>query len=132
MKKQVEAWLKVAEIDLQSANKLLEEKGLTRSAIFHCHQALEKSFKAIMEDSGLRIPRIHDLEKLLGIIEENSIKLKIDEDIIDQINDAYIDTRYPTDHGLISDGLPSLGKANLFYQTANEVFLQIKHLLSKT
>jgi len=38
MKKQVKQWLKYAEVDLLSAEKLLDEKHLTQSVAFHSHQ----------------------------------------------------------------------------------------------
>ena len=76
MKKQVEEWLEFATVDLRSAKKLLEDETLTQSAAFHLHQTVKKAFKAIIEYLNKKIPKIHDLEKLMEIIKENGIKLK--------------------------------------------------------
>ena len=68
---------------------------MTQSVTFHSHQAIEKSLKAILEDRNIRIPKTHDLEKLYGMILKAGIELKPEEDILEQINEVYIDSRYP-------------------------------------
>jgi HEPN domain-containing protein len=42
MKKQVEKWLRFAELDLRAAKKLLEDPLLTQNSAFHIHQSVEK------------------------------------------------------------------------------------------
>ncbi|MCK4797918.1 MAG: hypothetical protein KAT05_11070, partial [Spirochaetes bacterium] len=44
--------------------------------------------------------------------------------------DSYIDTRYPSDMGLLPEGKPSIEKAKLFYNFANETFKKVTKLLS--
>ena len=109
MKKQVREWLSFAEVDLLTARKLLDDEHLARSTAFHCHQAVEKALKAVIEDCGVRIPKIHDLKKLMSVVEEKEIRLQIDSEELDPLNSVYIDTRYPTDQGLVPNGMPSLG-----------------------
>ena len=121
MKPQVKKWLEFAGIDLLSAEKLLSDERVTQSAAFHCHQAIEKSLKALLEELGIKIPRIHDLERLYGIMIENDIELNINLDVLDQINDVYIDSRYPTDVGLIPAGTPSIKKVEDFYKLAKSI-----------
>lgn len=123
MRRQVRAWIEYAKIDLLSAEKLLEDEFLTRSAAFHIHQSIEKSFKALLENKGVRIPKTHDLERLYGIIQEIYTDfIGINEDILTQVNDVYIDSRYPANVGLIPDGIPSLNKVKMFYNLANKVY----------
>ena len=131
MKKQVTQWLKYAEIDLLSAEKLLDDKNLTQSVAFHSHQTAEKSFKAILEDRSIRIPKSHDLEKLYGMILKEGIKLILDEDILSQINDVYIDSRYPGDAGLIPQGMPSTEKAKEFFMAAEVIYEKVLNIVSK-
>ena len=122
MKRQVRKWLKYAKIDLLSAKKLLEDELLTQSVAFHAHQAIEKSFKSVLENEGVRIPKTHVLEKLYGLIQEIKTNFyEVDEDTLTQINDVYIDSRYPGDVGLIPDGIPSINKASIFYRLAFEM-----------
>jgi HEPN domain-containing protein len=44
----VKQWLDFGETDLLSAEKLTDEERLTKSASFHCHQAVEKYLKALL------------------------------------------------------------------------------------
>ena len=122
--------MKFAKIDLDSAIKLLEDPGLTQCAAFHCQQSIEKSFKAILEEIQNKIPRTHDLEKLYGLIEEYKIELVIDEDVLDEVNDVYIETRYPSDLGLIPEGIPKVETVERFYNLSNSIYKQIEEKLS--
>ncbi len=101
----------------------MEDELLTPSVAFHAHQAVEKSFKAILESYGVRVPKTHDLEKLYGVIQEIGIEFNgVDEDLLSQINDVYVDSRYPSDVGLIPDGIPSVKKVTFFYSLAKQVY----------
>ncbi|GBD88737.1 HEPN domain protein [bacterium BMS3Abin03] len=130
MKKQVKQWLKYAEVDLLSAEKLLYDENLIQSVTFHSHQTVEKSFKALLENKNIRIPKTHDLERLYGLILKERIKLKLDEDILAQINDVYVDSRYPGDAGLIPQGIPSMEKAKEFFEAAKDVYKKVLNLVS--
>jgi len=129
MKRQVKEWLRRAEVDLLSAEKLLDDEFLTQSVAFHAHQVIEKSLKAILENSERKIPKIHDLEKLYGLVEEAGIKIDIDEDMLAQINDVYIDTRYPGDVGLIQEGKPSIKKVKSFYELAKKIYQKVVKII---
>ena len=132
MKRQAEKWLAFAEVDLLTAEKLLDQKMLTQSTAFHLHQCVEKSFKAILENNDIKILRIHNLERLYAQVELiHSISINLDEDILDQINDVYIDTRYPGDTGLVPEGKPSLNKINEFYVFIKNVFNITQTLLKE-
>ena len=103
---------------------------LTQSTAFHLQQCVEKSFKAILENNNIRIPKIHNLERIYAMIEEiDSLSLELNEDILDQINDVYIDSRYPGDAGLVPEGKPSLEKINLFYSFVKRIFIDVNEIL---
>lgn len=131
MKQQAKKWLDFSDVDLLSANELLHDERLTQSVAFHCHQAIEKCFKALLEELGNDVPRTHDLIRLYGTIFEQGIKIELDEDILDQINDVYIDSRYPADTGLIPQGKPSKNKVKIFYNLAQQVCDAIRTKLIK-
>ena len=95
MKEQAEQWLAFSRIDLASIEKLMEDELLNQSSAFHAHQSIEKTLKAILELKDKKIPKIHDLESLLGNVKNAGILLNINEDTLDEINQAYIDSRYP-------------------------------------
>ncbi len=130
MKKRVKEWVKYSKLDLDSALKLLESPELTQSAAFHCQQSIEKALKAIIEEKINKVPRTHDLEKLYGLIEEYGIKLKIDEDILDQVNDVYIETRYPSDLGLVPEGIPKVETIKYFYDLSESIYKQVIEILN--
>lgn len=61
-------------------------------AIFHCHQAVEKFLKAILNEQGKHIPKIHDLIKLATLTQ-----IEIPKQIIHMIQDLnphYMPPRY--------------------------------------
>lgn len=129
MKKQAEKWLEYAALDLRSAEKLLEDKTLTQISAFHIHQTIEKSFKAIIEYFDKRIPKIHDLEKLLEIVNENGITFKTDTTPILKINNIYIEARYPGDQGLLPNGTPTVEFVEDIFEFAVKIFNEVKNTL---
>jgi HEPN domain-containing protein len=69
MKKLTAEWVRKAEEDYQVA--VQTHRGPNRfhnTVCFHCQQAAEKYLKAILEENGLKIPKIHDLDKLCKML----------------------------------------------------------------
>ncbi|MBW1649738.1 MAG: HEPN domain-containing protein [Deltaproteobacteria bacterium] len=91
---------------------------------------MEKSIKAILEEKEEKVPRIHDIITLREKIEKY-IKLDIDSDIFDQLNELYIDSRYPADLGLLPDGKPSKKTADIFFKTSTKILNDIKNYLTE-
>lgn len=130
MRKLAEEWLKFAEKDLKAIEFILNEDELTNIAAFHSHQCIEKSFKALIVIKTEQIPRIHNLLKLYGTV-RNHISLEINIEHLEQINETYIDSRYPSDIGLLPEGDLSHEKAILFHQEAKNIFTQIKKTITE-
>ena len=124
MKKQAKEWVRFAQNDLQSAKVLVNQDKLTTVVAFHVQQCIEKSFKAILELYDKKIPRVHDLRKLLHLLKDEGIciEFNLNEDIFDQINQVYIDTRYPGDFGLLPEGEPSKSKVVEFLDEAERIY----------
>jgi len=131
MKKRVEEWINFAEADIKSIKKLIEDPSLSQIAAFHCQQAVEKLLKAIIEDRSTKTPKIHDLSKLYGIILDIDprINIEIDENVLSEINDVYIDARYPPDLGLLPTEIPTEDTIERFIREIEKMHLQIKELL---
>ena len=129
MKKQAENWLQAASDDLAVINEIIQNENLSHMVAFHSQQAIEKSIKSILEEKETKVPKIHNIITLKEKIEKY-IKLEIDQEIFDQINELYIDSRYPTDLGLLPDGKPSLEITKKFYNTATKIYNDIKKYLS--
>ena len=133
MKKQAKEWIKFAKTDLQATIALITEENLSTVAAFHTQQCVEKSLKAVLELYNKKVPRTHDLIKLLQKIEEEkiNINMKINEEVLDQISQVYIDTRYPADFGLLPEGKPSINKVKEFLDEAESIFNQTVQLIEK-
>ncbi len=94
MKALPKQWLDYAEADLLASEKLLNDDFLTNIVAFHCHQVIEKSFKAIMDNKGLSIPKVHSLTKLYGTI-EHLFDFPIDTKMLQKADTIYTLSRYP-------------------------------------
>jgi HEPN domain-containing protein len=69
MKKTTRAWVKKAEQDYALATLASRSKiPLHDGVCFHCQQCAEKNLKGFMEELGLAVPKIHDLEVLLTML----------------------------------------------------------------
>ncbi len=111
-------WLKASKVDLDSVEHLMKLPHLTAVAAFHAHQSIEKSFKALIEYQGLRVPKQHDLIKLKKQLENLFEFSDDDEDTLDSLNALYIDARYPGELGLLPYGQPTKNDIALFYNLA--------------
>jgi len=129
MKKQVESWIFLADNDLYAAELLLkEEYPLTNIIAFHCQQMIEKYLKAFLIENDVKLVRTHDLIKLNEMV--NEVKyIGIDEKKLLIINEVYMESRYPGDMGLLSNGIPSLESAKEFFEFANDIKTIIINIL---
>ena len=130
MKKLAEEWLAFAEKDLLTIEKLLDETELTNIVAFHSHQCVEKAFKAIFVLKTGSIPKIHNLLKLYGTV-RNHISIQINIHILEEINETYIDARYPSDLGLMPYGSISSSKVKDFYEESKSIKDQIRLIVNE-
>ena len=131
MKKQAESWLEAAKSDLIVIEEIVDREDVAHMVAFHSQQAIEKSYKAALEEYDQFIPKTHNIITLSKKVEK-IVEIDIDEDLIDQLNDLYIDSRYPTDVGFLPDGKPSVEKAKVFYKYARKTYdLIIKKITNK-
>ena len=100
MKAITKEWLNYAEIDIKTAEKLLDDEFLTNSVAFHAQQTVEKCFKAIFEENNLKVPRIHNLLRLHDEI-SRYIDFQVDEDELEKLDEVYTEARYPGDAGML-------------------------------
>lgn len=119
MRKEAEAWLKIAAEDLQSAEILFERK-LYRMACYHAQQSVEKVFKALLADHEVDFPRTHNILDLNIAIKKIGYSVFLtDEDAI-FLNSIYR-ARYPSEAGLLPLGEPLKKDAARALQTAKGV-----------
>jgi HEPN domain-containing protein len=126
---QAKEWLKAAYSDLRSIEHIIDDLFLTHVVAFHSQQAIEKSFKAIMENASISVPRVHKLENIVSKI---NIELDFNIEILETLDLLYIESRYPGDMGLLPDGKPTLKDVEEFYDVAKDIFNQACALLNIT
>ena len=131
MKEQAKQWLEFSKIDLATIEKIKNDEFLTQSAAFHSQQSVEKSLKSILELYDFSVPKSHDLRMIYTKIEKLKINLEIDNDMLDSINQIYIDTRYPADFGLLPGGKPSLKMIDKFYEYAKSIYAMAEEIINK-
>ena len=129
MKKITNDWLLSAESDILIIERIIGQENLTHQAAFHAQQAIEKSFKAVIEEFDLGFIKTHSLETLYyKVVGEIKIELNTDQLIL--LDKLYIDARYPGELGLLPDGKPSFTEAEEFYNFAKLVFKAVNSACS--
>jgi HEPN domain-containing protein len=119
-------WLKKADNDLISAQRLLEiEPRILDTACFHCQQAVEKYLKAFLTFKGVSIERTHNIVFLLSKCADfNNVFINIDPRNIDVYA---VQSRYP-DYA----ELPELNEAKALYNFALEIKYIVLPLIDLT
>lgn len=78
--------------------------------------------KALLEETGVPVPHIHNVTKLSALLEEEAkISIVLDEDELDLVDAVYIDTRYPAGFGLLASGFPTVEDARTVLQIAEKL-----------
>ncbi|MBL4785883.1 MAG: HEPN domain-containing protein [Cohaesibacteraceae bacterium] len=109
-------WLKASYSDILVLEKIVSEDFITHMTSFHSQQSVEKSFKALLEYHSQAVPKKHDVLMLKDKVEKY-IQIN-NEDLLEDLNTLYIDSRYPGDMGLLPSGKPTQLEAKEFYDFA--------------
>jgi len=91
--------------------------------VFHAQQSIEKTLKAYIEEHNIFLPKTHDLIRLCKLSALNFSNEEIE--IIETLNDLYINARYPGETGLLPDGKPSLTDCEKFEHSAKQIYKKI-------
>jgi HEPN domain-containing protein len=121
MKTSTRQWLEFAQTDLRSCENNLEDEFVTNVVAFHAQQAVEKAFKALIEEKGIRMSRIHNLTRLCALTESFLVS-PIDETELDKLDNVYTSSRYPGEIGLLSTGKPTLKESKELYEIAQRIY----------
>lgn len=130
MKQVTQDWLSFALTDLKSCEMIINDAFLSNVVAFHSQQAIEKVFKAVMEEYEVGFIKTHDLVTLHNAV-KGYIDFEPDVDLLIQINEVYLASRYPGHLGLLADGKPTIKEAETFYKTAKDIFYSVKKELEK-
>ncbi|MCX6164868.1 MAG: HEPN domain-containing protein [Ignavibacteriae bacterium] len=132
MKEKTKYWIKFSDSDFDAAYELIKSGDFNNIVLFLCEQAVEKLLKAIYEELDLKIPRIHNIVKLYSLLPQeiqNAINLNIDELTI--LDTVYIDSRYPSEIGILPTGFPSNEKTKHIFEFSKKIISSIKVHLTK-
>jgi HEPN domain-containing protein len=121
MKSLTEAWLVAARNDLDVIERIIEDSHLSHIVAFHAQQAVEKCFKALMEEHEVDAQKVHGLVTLHAKIEFFLDGTTLDRRMMKILDSLYIDARYPGELGLLSEGLPTKEDADSFQSFAIQV-----------
>lgn len=123
-------WLNSGESDLITIDETIENPLLTHVVAFHAQQCIEKAFKALVEISSSDVPKIHSTVTLYEMV-KSQVNINIDEEILDKLDQLYIDARYPGELGLMPYGKPTSEEAKKFYEFAKEIYNSIKRIIEE-
>lgn len=126
MKSITKDWLEYAKADLLCCEKIIGEKLLNNIVIFHSHQSVEKSLKAVLEDKTKKLPETHNLIRLNNLVKK-VYDFEIDEILLQEINHVFIATTYPGEFDFFEK--PTSEDAAIFLEFAKEVYEKIEDFL---
>ena len=130
MRPATKVWLEIANRDLRSATLLIQDSVLTPMVAFHAQQVVEKSMKSLLEEKEEKIPRTHDLVRLFTLCHQYW-SLELDQDMLRLLGTLYIETRYPSEIGLLPSGRPTESEARRFVDFARETLDTVRQMLSE-
>lgn len=118
-------WLKAAKDDIEVIRHIIQDDHLTHIVAFHAQQAIEKCFKAVLEENKISVPKIHDL---LNLYERAGkfFHMDLDIEILREVNDLYIESRYPGEFGLLPNGKPTMEAAERLFTLSKDVYAIIE------
>jgi HEPN domain-containing protein len=92
--------LNKAKVDLKAALNLHDD--ISRGdeeldyevVLFHLHQCAEKFMKSKLAFHEIDYPKVHDLEKLANLLNENHISTELDIELLIELSDYAVEGRY--------------------------------------
>lgn len=97
-KELVQQWTSRAENDLLNVSNNLQAQRVPWDTVcFHCQQAAEKYLKAVLVVHAQEVPRIHDLEKLLDLVQDWVPALKDQREECRWLTVYAVASRYPVE-----------------------------------
>jgi len=89
-------WLRKADDDRRMAAAASRMRPpLHDMTCYHSQQAVEKYLKGLINELALTIPRVHDLERLLGVLLPHDGTLLPLRRVIDGLSEYAVEYRYP-------------------------------------
>jgi HEPN domain-containing protein len=132
MKEITRSWIEFAKRDFRNAEKEVNDEYLSNIVTFHSHQFVEKLLKALLSENEIFFPKVHDISKLYNLLPgELKHELNVDEDNLLKINEVYIESRYPSELGLLPSGFPTKEQAELIFEISSSIYYSILKYMEK-
>src|SRR5215211_7116129 len=96
MKADTESWVRYAESDYLQVLNNISQRFVPEGVCYHAQQCVEKYLKAMVEEAGRPIPKTHDLGMLLGETKDQLPELVALSEVIIQLSNLLVVSRYPT------------------------------------
>jgi HEPN domain-containing protein len=123
MKKKTRAWIKKAEDDFQLAQSIAQgNRPFHDQLCFHCQQSAEKYCKAILEEDGIAIPKTHDLDRLLILLQSGHPTLRAYRRGLLFLTNFAVPVRYPGANATKRQGKAAFRWAERIRQAVAAVF----------
>ncbi len=107
--------------DLRSAEALIETAGYAEDVVgFLLQQAIEKSLKSVIAASEREVPRTHDLEELVQLVEDSGRELSATLASCAWLTPWAVDFRYEEPQAPLNTGA-ALSAAKAAFDTAERV-----------
>ena len=91
---------------------------------FHFQQCAEKLVKSILDYHGIKYPHIHDIEKLINLLEENKIYIEVNTETLIKLTEYAVDGRYD----IIHDDMEDTSK---YIDVLKKFFLHVEKIITK-
>lgn len=125
MKQTTSEWIKKAEKDYLVIKNEISSKNPVYDAIcFHAQQCIEKYLKALINEQGITIPKIHDLNVLFNICKPFASELEEYKEEISDLSTFAIAFRYPGENA-------SKNEANFSINAMKKIRKLIRKILKK-
>jgi len=127
--KYYEILLQKAAVDMRSATILYNDFQNGNSALdievilFHLQQAAEKCLKAVLSFYQINYQKVHDLEVLVNLINDNKIPLQINSTRLIDLSDFAVEGRYSVIHDDLIDTEQYFKEIDHLYQQAKDLII---------
>ncbi len=108
-------WIDKAEGDFRTANREIRARRIPNydAVCFHCQQCIEKYLKALLQEHGLHILKIHDLNQLLEHCLSFDGTLELHRDLFKDLTRFAVEFRYPGESATMEDARVALHHAKI-------------------
>lgn len=90
-------WILLAEERLQSADALVQSRGVCYSAIELLQESLERYLKGFLISRNWKLERIHDLNRLLDLCQDHSTEFSRFAPLAQSLTEQFWAQHYPGD-----------------------------------